>query len=335
MLDVIICGAGVAGSRLAQKLSSSDVNYISIDPREVYLKDSGSVSEKIFKFYPSIKVKSRIRKIDIVGQNERIEFKRKKPFAYVIDRINFWKMLRKRINIKKERVLSVEQHKNFVIVKTNKNKYKSKIVVGADGALSVVRRSLGINTDVYFGMFGFSRPVGDSYIVHFNKKFSDVFSWQIPDGEYGMIVHRRNVKKSFKFFEKTLGVKSKRYFLYPLSLGIQKIYFHRVVLVGDAASQLKPITFGGIIYSLEAADILSRHIIRFLNDDNYNLKKYEDEWKKEFGQEFMLGFAFRRAYDFLPQKIIDAGIKLSGELKNKINSNKFDYDIILKSILYN
>ena len=333
MLDVIICGAGVAGSRVAKMLGDK-IKYKIFDPGKIYLKDSGSVSTHIKDFFPKIKIERKIKKIIIRGEKNSITFKRDKPFAYLINRISFWKMLRKGLDIEKERILEVKQHKNFVSVKTNENKYKAKLVVGADGALSIVRRELGIRANIYFGIFGFSKPKSNAYVVHFNKKFSNGFSWQIPNGEYGLITSNKFIKKSFEDFLSSINTKIKKYYSYPLPLGLQKSYSRRVILVGDAASQIKPITFGGIIYSLKTANIAARHIKNFLADEvNYNLKNYEDDWRKEFGDEIFFGSLFRKMYEAMPQKMIDLSISFMGNFKNKIESKDFDYDMMLRSVL--
>ncbi len=335
-MDVIIAGAGVAGCHLARKLEERGVNYLLLEPRNVYLKDSGSVSERIFEFYPKVSVKKKIRKLKIVGRRSEIEFKRKKPFAYIIDRVGFWKRLRKSLKISKERVLWVEEKKRHVVVETDENTYKARIVVGADGATSRVRRSLGIKTKLYFGIFGFSKTRYNGYVVHFNKSYGDGFAWQMPSGEYGLI-SQHNIKKLFEKFQKDLGAKIKKTYSYPVPIGLQKSYSKRAILIGDAASQVKPITFGGVIFSLIAAEIAARHVDNFVtadkNDIRYNLKLYENEWKSVLGMEIALGTLYRRIYSSLPQPFIDMGIESLEIFRKKIESDTFDYDKILHSIL--
>ncbi len=327
--DVAIVGAGVSGCHLARHLNAKAIIF---DPGDVFLKDSGSVSDRIFDFYPDVRVKKKINKILIVGERSSVELRRKRPFAYIIDRVAFWRKLRRGLEINREFVISVKERKKYAVVKTDKGRYRVRAVVGADGALSRVRKSIGARSSIYFGIFGFSEPMYDGYKVHFNKSFGNGFAWQIPDGEYGLI-SSRNARKFYERFKKQLGVETDYDRAYPISVGFHRIHSTRTVLIGDAASQVKPITFGGIVYSLTSAEMAAIHIEKFLSNEKYDLGNYEMEWRRYFGAETLVGIAFRKFYSSVPQPFIDFGISASGIFKSRIQAEGFDYDRIFGSLL--
>ena len=316
MLDVIIAGAGVAGCSVARELAKRGINYAIFDPGDVYLKDTGSVSERIFEFYPNVRVKKEIRKIKIVGRRASFEIERRKPFAYLIDRVAFWKMLRRGLDITRERVVAVRERDKFVKVKTNRATYRARFAVGADGAMSAVRRSLGIGAKIYFGTFGFARSKYDGYVVKFDKAYGDGFAWETPTGERGVVSRAPTVLRNLH------NVRT-----YPIALGVHKTFTRRVLLVGDAAGQVKPITFGGIVFSLIASRITAKHI------DSHDLSGYEREWKSVLGAEMKLGSMFRTLYASAPQALIDIGLRALGAFRARFQSDSFDYDRIMSSVL--
>jgi digeranylgeranylglycerophospholipid reductase len=100
-----------------------------------------------------------------------------------------------------------------------------------------------------------------------------------------------------------------------LPLGpVRRTYGDRVVAVGDAAGLVKPTTGGGIYYGLLsgalAADVLSDALMRNRLSSGH-LRKYEARWRKRLGQEIRVGLAFRRIAARLSDESIDALIDLA------------------------
>jgi len=71
-----------------------------------------------------------------------------------------------------------------------------------------------------------------------------------------------------------------------------------VVLVGDAACQVKPLSQGGIYYGMKAAEILAKCITA------NKIKNYDREWKKLLGREISIGLKVKRAYERLDEQDI-------------------------------
>jgi digeranylgeranylglycerophospholipid reductase len=93
----------------------------------------------------------------------------------------------------------------------------------------------------------------------------------------------------------------------PLS-PLPKTYRERVVVVGDAAGQVKPTTGGGIYYGLLCADIAAEVIHDALRTDDFSAKRlarYEKGWKAKLSRELEIGYWARKTYEKLDDRQIE------------------------------
>lgn len=89
---------------------------------------------------------------------------------------------------------------------------------------------------------------------------------------------------------------------------LTKTYDKRLLVVGDAAGQVKPTTGGGIYYGLMCADIAARNLGWALEKDDLSAKSlanYEREWKKKLGRELKICYWGRKFYEHLNDRQID------------------------------
>jgi geranylgeranyl reductase family protein len=100
-----------------------------------------------------------------------------------------------------------------------------------------------------------------------------------------------------------------------LPLGpVPKTYSDRVLAVGDAAGLVKPTTGGGIYYGLLSGSIAAEILGDGLTRDRLgesSLRRYEARWRKRLGSEIRVGLAFRRIAARLSDESIDALIELA------------------------
>ncbi len=85
-----------------------------------------------------------------------------------------------------------------------------------------------------------------------------------------------------------------------------------IALVGGAACQLKPLTYGGVYFGLKAAEILADCIA------NDSLKEYDARWKKEFLNEIKIGLKAGELYNRLDEKEIETVFSLLKKQKSFI-----------------
>ena len=334
MYDVIIVGGGIAGSCLASKLDGLNVLLIEKN-KNIILKDSGIVSKDFLKFFGGELVKDEINRMEAFSPSgHTFVLNSRDPFAYIIKRERFSHLLRtnagKIATIVYDNVLGVKFGKDFASVYGVNGIYTGKIVVGADGANSVVRRytriprpflSLGIMVKTKSKLEG-------SINVFFNKYFSpDFFSWVIPqNNEYGTISSVRP-RSYLKHFQEEQYLPDGKTYAYLIPTGYVKSYGNRMILVGDACGQNKPLTGGGIMFGLRAAEHAAATINEAFEKNNTGekfLKRYESRWKKDFAWEIDKQFVIRMFYRGLSNTHID---RLFREMGPHIETLEgFDYD---------
>jgi digeranylgeranylglycerophospholipid reductase len=82
----------------------------------------------------------------------------------------------------------------------------------------------------------------------------------------------------------------------------------RLLVVGDAAGQVKPTTGGGIYYGLLCADIAAATLGRAIVKGDFSARAmagYERAWRKRLGGELRTGYWARRAFERLGDRRVD------------------------------
>lgn len=96
----------------------------------------------------------------------------------------------------------------------------------------------------------------------------------------------------------------------PLRLGgIAKSYREHLLILGDAAGQIDPLTGEGIQYAMDAAEIAAETLGEALTANDLgeaSLKRYDDRWRHSFGRDFRWSERFARFYLRHPD-FLDAG----------------------------
>jgi len=123
------------------------------------------------------------------------------------------------------------------------------------------------------------------------------FVWIIPEGDgvirLGVIAEDgpSELKKVMKekkikgeIIERLAGI---------IPVGLCQSIYKNVVVVGDAARLVKPLTGGGIYYGLKTAEILVECI------HEGKLVEYDQRWKSKFGKEIKFGLWARKVYERL------------------------------------
>lgn len=111
-----------------------------------------------------------------------------------------------------------------------------------------------------------------------------------------------------------------------------KSYGDRVLAVGDAAGQVKPTTAGGIYYGLLSAEIASQVLHQALQHNDLSaqfLSQYQRKWKKLLGRELQVGYWARRFYEGLGDKQIEDivhHLRSTGFLQSVFQSEDFSFD---------
>lgn len=89
---------------------------------------------------------------------------------------------------------------------------------------------------------------------------------------------------------------------------IEKSFADRVLVVGEAAGQIKTTTGGGIYYGLLGADFAAETLEEAFRKNKFTanvLSPYDRRWKKAIGEELRFGYYFRKLFAKLTDEQVE------------------------------
>jgi len=202
---------------------------------------------------------------------------------------------------------------------TGTKTFSARMVTGCDGPVSRFRQVAGLAEpdEKLHGVLAFSDEVDHTDHIDVHLTVPGFLAWRIPRGEagveYGLAVPPSDdVTERFEQLVSAYDVETARFCSGAIPIGPpERVTTDRIFLLGDAASQTKPFTGGGILYGVTAADCAARHIQPHRTDP---LEIYEDAWRETLSTEIRLSHLIRRAYS-LPEPVQQAGLTaLAGEI---------------------
>lgn len=305
---IVIIGAGPVGCYTAQLLKLRRYNPLVIEEHSEVGKPvhcTGLVGSKVFEQGMPFKISrsSILNTINgaVVHYDSQYFMLRRKNVAYVIDRERFDKELSKEINILyQNKFLGLERAGSGYVIETDKDELFADIVIAADGAQSALRKILNQN-----GTFRYYR--GIQFRIKCKVRYPDLvevylkepsFIWVVPESEEVVRIGTisENPYNDLQKFLKEERIKGKvlEKFGGAATLGIcNSTVKENVALVGDAACQIKPLTFGGIYFGLKAASLLVSCI------ENNHIEDYDYLWRRELSLEIKIGLKIKEVYDQL------------------------------------
>ena len=347
--DVVIIGAGPSGSNAAisYKKLNPDLKIALVDkaifPRDKSCGDAfgpGVISalkrfgnEHILEGEPEVVSTTLFGPKNIGIQNYIPEVKNKEDsIVYVIPRLDLDNRI---LNLAKEEEVETfegyrfsnffinEESVSVEIENEEKEKYflEAKLLVGADGANSRVRKSLNLKQNSDWNKAIAIRAYIDSpnYLEIFKERtlmfeinVSAIkgYAWAFPSKgnllNIGIGVplsvfkkEKMDIKNLLDEFVKTLesrgviveNLRMEKSFMLPFASSRPKLAHNRVALIGDAGSMINPMSGEGIFYGMEAGFLLANETHQLINESasmlNTGIRKYEKVFNKRFGKHFL------------------------------------------------
>ncbi|MFO7677150.1 MAG: geranylgeranyl reductase family protein [Thermoplasmatota archaeon] len=360
--DVVVVGGGPVGGFVAKFLAKKQYSIAILEEHEIIgkpLKCAGLVSPRVFDIVPFSNtqiVENTIKGAHIHSPSGVIlTIGGDKKHAVAINRPLFdQKILDEAIKAGahlqlKTKVIDAKKEKNSISLTTKNKKQKSalrsSIVIGADGPHSTIRKIFNFPKPKEY-LKGIGALVENTVLDHnFVEIFlgkdmaPGFFAWAIPINKQGTKARiglcvddasRFSIKKCFQNLLEQPTLKDAKILsssggMIPLG-PLKKTTSSNILLVGDAAGQVKPTSGGGIYTGLVSAKNCSNVALNALKKNDFSdqiLKEYQTSWTDEIGRELTFGMKFRKIYKKLDDKQIDKYIIKLKEHKNIELLNKY------------
>ncbi len=344
--DVLIIGAGPVGSQVAYRLASLGYRVVVIErDGEVgsHVCCTGIISRECVELFDidssCILWEASSAKV-FAPSGDSLRISKDDVQAYIVERASFDSSLAERAQRKgaeyvlSSRVTDISVSDDGVMLHLEGGdggrSLKGKAVVIANGFGSTLPSKLGLGRIQEF-IIGAQTEVHtegvDEVEVYLSHSIAPgFFAWLAPvstnRARAGLFAHEKS-RPHMKSFLSDLASRGKvRDVEGVVTCGgiplkpLARSYGDRVLVVGDAAGQVKPTTGGGIYFGLICADIASGVLGEALAAGDLSarmLARYESLWKEKLNRELKTEYLIRKLYNKLSDKQIGTIFKVVRE----------------------
>ncbi len=334
--DVAVVGAGPVGSTFARYIADEGFKVLMLERKRevgVPLQCAGLLGKKIkdLNILPDEYILNKVYGAYLHSPSDTIlEVGRNDPEAYVIDRVGYDKFLAEQAVdagaelLLNHRVDALNIEKGEIRVGNNVDKcFKAEVIVGADGHSSMVSNEFNPHSKTVMAAQYLLDMRGDVFDtdhvhLHVNSFISPGFIWIIPVSKsmarVGLFANMdytglNTVLKKFMYSNsifKNASILKKYHGFIPIYSPKKNIVNGRTILLGDAASQIKPTTGGGLMLGFECAKIAAETVSRAIKKkDHIILQEYEEEYQRRFKSELKIQMEVQRIFKSLTNEDLD------------------------------
>jgi len=229
----------------------------------------------------------------------------------------------------------------LIDVQGEMEKITPSLIIDAEGISSIILKNEGLKPfndmmvvkAVSAELDGICDVENDSVEVYFGREFADGFyAWIIPkrDGtaRIGLGTRDGNPKQCLERFKNDHSIarykmrKSRftsiTYHSIPLGGPIPKTYANGFLVIGDAASQVKPTTGGGVVKGLLCAKIAGKIAASCVKEGVFSdkfLERYEDQWKQNIKFDMRMLLSARKLLNRLSDREMERVFDMANKLR--------------------
>ncbi len=340
--DVVIVGMGPAGASAAAALSRGGIDVLAFDkePHPRYKVCGGGLSARIDQLLdPGFRsvIEQTVNGVQFVyrGQDPLL-IESSRPIAYMVMRDRFDHFLVQQAiqagtEIRTgEGVIEVTQDSDGVEIVTGERRYRAKLVIGADGANSLVARQLFPNRSLYRAP-ALESEVGLGNGRHYPSATTILVDVGAARQGYGWIFPKRenlsvgvgefcrkstSLRTTFDRFVKEerglTGWTVPRPVGHPIPAysdsgggpdagGNSQFVNGRAALIGDAGHLVDPLFGEGIYYAVRSGQLIARAILENRHDYRESLVAYEATLERDILPEFRITARIARVIYAFPR----------------------------------
>ncbi|RZB28520.1 MAG: hypothetical protein AEth_02044 [Candidatus Argoarchaeum ethanivorans] len=350
--DVVVVGAGPVGAIAARYSAKHGANTLIVEEHPYIgspVQCTGIISTKALDEC-DLKPESSFVYRNIRGANiyspgcHCIKVDGGKTKAYVIDRKIFDRTLvAKALDegadlILRTKATALKNNKNGAVLTVRQNgtlqEIQTKVVIGADGIQSGIARMSGLGRVEKIlsciqveGQY----EIADADFVEIflgNKVAPGFFAWVVPAADniarIGLCVNSSN-RSAHQYLQKLLKehpIVSTRYHGSSTSMvvggmpvgALKHTCTDAVLIVGDAAGQIKP-TSGGGIYTGAVCARIAGEVASIGDASKKGLELYDTMWRKHIGKELTIGMYIHNTLGSFSDQRLDEFINIFDDQK--------------------
>ncbi|SRR5258707_2566146 len=331
--DVIIVGGGPAGSSAAYMLAKQGIDVLVLEKQKMprYKTCGGGVNIRAARHIPfSIEpvVEKVIHKYRFTYRGEKpFERASHEPLTYMTQRMRLDQFLLEQARNQGARIIEevsirkIDEKSDTVVIEDASSKiYHSSLLIGADGANSIVARNLQLNNGIQCEIaleseIALPREMMSQWDDSVELDLFSIwcgYGWIFPKQDHisiGVGGPQQFVKQIKAYNSVYLHKKKVSEYptirfsghVLPVRKGLSPVTKGRALLVGDAAGLLEPFTGEGIGYAVRSGQLAAIAVEAFLKGDAPDLALYTHLLNTELTPELLAARQFVQIFNRFPK----------------------------------
>lgn len=349
--DVIVAGAGPAGATAAKTLGEAGVSTLLLD-KSAFPRDKpcgGGISTRVLSRFPYLADALRniptswVSKVHFESPSGFVvDYRSPDPLYLMIRRCEFDNLLlslaKRRVEVATGLFRKITFHPDHVSVATDTGEYRASMIIGCDGANSVVARASGLRTgsvqsdyaidmmeetpqqelstadrDRMYIYYRIRSHYGYGYVFpkasHLNVGVGFKLDYYLSSLRGEHYAHHQAFVDDLKSKHLLTGQSNRanfRAFPLPISGPLARTYADRALLAGDAGGFVNALTAEGIYYAMVSGELAAKAALDAVRAGSYaktQLRSYEATWNQEIGNELANSVRLQRLLMADPARI--------------------------------